>query len=63
MAEENSSTEDRMKKTTNHRDGTVTYWSVYQQQWVRHTDSVPDQEFAAMNEGERNRTMRHLGVA
>ena len=52
-----------MKKNTNHRDGTVTYWSIYQQQWVRHAESVPDEEYAAMGEAERERAIKHLGVA
>ena len=41
-----------------HRDGTVTYWSVYQQQWVR-APGVPARELAAMNERERARVQRH----
>lgn len=49
-------------KTTLHRDGTVTYWSVYNQEWKRHTDYVPDRELAAMGDAERERVMRHLGI-
>ena len=44
-----------------HRDGTVTYWSVYQQGWVRRAKSIPDQEYAAMSDAERRRIDRHLG--
>jgi hypothetical protein len=36
-----------------HRDGTVTYWSVYEQCWARHAHSVPDSELAAMSQRER----------
>ena len=50
-------------KTTYHKDGTVTYWSVFQQQWIRHADSVPDQELAAMSAAERARVLKHLGQA
>jgi hypothetical protein len=50
-------------KTTCHRDGTVTYWSVYDQTWKRHEYCIPDRELAAMSETERRRVMRHLGIA
>lgn len=48
-------------KTTYHRDGTVTYWSVYNQVWVRRASSVPNKELAAMSGNERERVQRHLG--
>ena len=48
---------------TLHRDGTVTYWSVYEQQWVSHAASIPDQEYAAMNSDERARVLTHLEAA
>ena len=50
-------------KNTYHRDGTVTYWSVYQGHWVRRATSIPDQELAAMNKAEREKVMRHLSKA
>lgn len=50
-------------KTTYHRDGTVTYWSVYNQQWVRHASTVPDAELAAMGSDERDKVLRHLAPA
>lgn len=41
---------------TKHRDGTVSYWSVYQQLWVRTMSSlVPDTELAAMGDGRRHK--------
>ena len=46
--------------TTIHKDGTVTYWSVYQQQWVRRVLRVPDQELAAMSADERARVVRAI---
>lgn len=46
-------------RTTYHRDGTVTYWSVYRQCWVERAESVPDRELAAMDERERERVQRH----
>ena len=45
-----------------HRDGAVTYWSVYQQQWVKHATDVPDRELAAMSTDEREKMFRHLTV-
>lgn len=48
-------------KTTYHRDGTVTYWSVYNQVWARRASSVPNKELAAMSGDERERVQRHLG--
>jgi len=47
-------------KTTMHKDGTVSHWSVYQQQRVVRAVAVPDCELAAMPERERVRVMRHL---
>lgn len=49
-------------KTSYHRDGTVTYWSVYLQVWCRswHLD---DRELAAMSHNERERVLRHTGRA
>ena len=49
-------------KTTYHRDGTITYWSVYSQVWVRRADNVPDRELAAMDRVERTRVQRHLQI-
>ena len=49
-------------KTTYHRDGTVTYWSVYDQAWRRHQRTIQDQELAAMSPKERDRVMRHMGI-
>lgn len=54
-----------MKTTINkekailHRDGQVTYWSVYNQIW-RKSHSVPDEELATMSGDERERVIRHL---
>ena len=40
-----------------HRDGTVTYWSVYQQVWVR-SSRISDEELAAQG-SDRERIIRH----
>lgn len=45
-------------KTSYHRDGTVTYWSVYSQTWQR-SSRVSDAELAAMGHDERERVLRH----
>ena len=47
-------------KPTYHKDGTVTYWAVYRQQWIERAASVPDNELAAMGEKERNKVIEHL---
>lgn len=47
-------------KTTFHFDGTVSYWSVYGQCWIRRAQSVPDRELAAMAPSERERVRRHF---
>jgi len=50
-------------KTTCHRNGTVTYWSVYSQVWMRQQDTISDRELAEMGEKERERVMRHLKIS
>jgi hypothetical protein len=47
-----------------HRDGTVTYWSVTRQQYVRHpaTRPLPPDDAAALPDAERRRVRRHLPV-
>lgn len=45
-------------KTTYHRDGSVTLWDVYQQQWVR-SSAFSDEVYASLGAGERARVLRH----
>jgi hypothetical protein len=54
-----------MKNTNTvcHSDGTVSYWSVYQQSYREHVRNVPDEELAAMPEDERRRVVRCLDTA
>jgi len=47
-------------KAVCHSDGSVTYWSVHCNVWVHRSIQVPDQELAAMSEGERKRVSNHL---
>lgn len=47
-------------KVTLHRDGRVTYWSVYRQVWVNKAEYIPDRELAAMDGKVRNRVMKHM---
>lgn len=49
-----------MKKTVCHKDGTVSYWSVYEQVWKDHAETVSDLELAAMGSLERDTVMCHL---
>lgn len=44
---------------TFHRDGTVTFWSVYEQRWIRvAAQRISDEELAGMNSDERARVIR-----
>jgi hypothetical protein len=47
--------------TTYHRDGSVTLWDVYSQQWVR-TDAPSDEVYASLSASERARIMRHIAA-
>lgn len=49
--------------TKYHRDGTVTYWSVYRQVWIERAVAVPADELAAMPAHARNRVQQHLRKA
>ena len=45
---------------TCHRDGDVTYWSVYHQGWERcPATKIEDRELAAMSPEERERVEKH----
>jgi hypothetical protein len=46
-----------------HRDGTVDYFSVYEQVWRRHQDCISDRELAAMSDRERIRVRVHLSLS
>ncbi len=47
-------------KTTYHRDGTVTYWNVYAQQWRRvKASDMSAENLATMDNEERARIERH----
>ncbi len=46
-------------RTTFHRDGSVSFWNVYQQQWVREQASqVSDQDLASMSNSDRERVVK-----
>jgi hypothetical protein len=51
-----------MKKVILHRDGMVSYWSVYRQVRVARASYVSDEELAAMGARDRERVIRHLGL-
>jgi len=45
--------------TTYHRDGTVTYWDVYRQAWVRiDADLMSDEAIASLTAAERDKVAR-----
>ena len=48
--------------TTYHRDGRVTLWDVYKQQWIT-TSRVRDEVLASLPADERQRVIRHLATA
>ena len=48
--------------TTFHRDGSVTVWNVFTQQWLR-TSWPSDRVLASLGESERARVIRHCGIA
>ena len=47
-------------RTTYHKDGTVTVWDVYQQQWCRRVAHLPDHVLASLDPAEREKVIRHL---
>ena len=51
-----------MYETTFHEDGTITYWSVHKQQWVRRTTRISTQDLAAMSSEEADQVIAHLGL-
>ena len=42
------------------RDGTVTYWSVYQREWILRVRNIPNEELMAMSPDNRERVLYHL---
>ena len=48
-------------KTTYHRDGSVTVWDVYSQQWIR-TKRPSDQVLASLDNKERQRVINHCKI-
>ena len=41
-------------------DGTVTYWSVYDQVWIHQAYCIPDRELAAMGAAEQDAVRSYL---
>jgi len=50
----------RVLDTQFHRDGTITYWSVYKRVWVRRASTIENRELAAMGPIEREKVKCHL---
>lgn len=48
------------KYPTLHHDGTVSYWSYHQQEWIERAFHVPIEEIQAMHPYDRNRVKKHL---
>lgn len=49
-------------ETTFHRDGSVTVWDVYAQEW-RRTRRPDDEVLATLETDDRAKVMRHCGMA
>lgn len=49
----------RSGQTTLHRDGSVTHFDIFRQQWVRDTH-LSDEVLMSMSATERERVLRHL---
>ncbi len=49
-------------RTTYHRDGSVTVWCVYSQQWLR-ARRLSDEMLASLSTAERERVARHIARA
>lgn len=45
--------------TRYHRNGTVTVWDVYQQQWLRQVGIVPSAVLATLTHEDRERVLHH----
>lgn len=54
--------EELTMKTTLHRDGTVSFFSVTRQVRVVRSYGITDEDLAALPVGERRRIIRHLGL-
>ena len=50
------------RKTTLHRNGTVTYWSVWEQRWLKRVGAIFDNDLATMSPADRERVQRHLAT-
>ena len=50
----------KQPKNIYHRDGTVTFWAVYEQVWARmRADEIDDKALATMTGAERDRLAKH----
>jgi len=47
-------------KTVCHEDGTVSYWSVHQQQYIERTRYVPLEDLGTLPVPERDRVILHF---
>jgi len=52
-----------MKRPICHKDGTVSYWSVYFQLGVSRSRFLPDCELVAMSARDRARVIKHTANA
>lgn len=48
------------KFPTLHHDGTVSYWSYNNQEWIEHAFHVPIEEIESMHAYDQKRVKKHL---
>ena len=46
-----------------HRDGTVSFWSYYRQEWIERAIWVPAEELQRMHSYDQRRIRKHIGPA
>lgn len=46
--------------STFHRDGSVTIWNIFQQQWKRYRTVPSNEVLASLDHKERDRVIRHI---
>lgn len=49
-----------MKLEVLHRDGSISYFSIYKQQWIQRACNMPDEELAARSGITRTKIIKHM---
>jgi len=43
-----------------HKDGTITYWSLRRQEWIKHVTDIPLDDICSLNSYERDRLLAYF---